>query len=377
MESGDLRFFEAVARLGVMTRAAEELHTVQSNVTARVRALERSLGAQLFERHSAGVTLTDAGNRLLPYARRVSRLLKDAQQAARDDGTPRGPLTIGSLETTAAVRLAPMLASYARACPQVDLSIRPGTTCELVAAVKEGSINGAFVCGPVLDPGLEQRPMFCEELAVFASGGTASLERLISAGEIRIAVLRVGCSYRQRLEVLLARRGVPTPRVMQFGTLETIFACVSAGLGITLMPRSVSTSSRFSERLSVFSLPPSEASVETVFVGRRDAPVSSALAAFLCSGSANFSICCSSVRLGRPATAARRTGTARPHGLNARPEARSERGVGRQRRRTKTGTWEIVDRGFHDDSRCGRLPWSVLLVVPHFPGIALPNCEKR
>src|SRR5229473_2529587 len=85
MESADLRFFEAVARLGVMTRAAEELHTVQSNVTARIRALEHCLGAALFERHSAGVTLTDAGRRLLPYARRVSRLLDDAARAVRDD----------------------------------------------------------------------------------------------------------------------------------------------------------------------------------------------------------------------------------------------------------------------------------------------------
>ena len=109
MESTDLRFFEAVARLGVMTRAADELHTGPSNVTARIRALEYSLGATLFERHSAGVTLTDAGRRLLPYAQRVSRLLDNAARVVRDDGTPQGTLTIGSLETTAALRLAPVL----------------------------------------------------------------------------------------------------------------------------------------------------------------------------------------------------------------------------------------------------------------------------
>lgn len=281
MESADLRFFEAVGRLGVMTRAAEELRTVQSNVTARIRMLEHSLGTTLFERHSTGVTLTDAGRRLLPYARRVARLLDDAARAVRDDGTPRGPLTLGSLETTAALRLAPVLADYTTAYPQVELAIHPGTTCELVAAVQQGSIDGAFVCGPVLDPELQQRPMFREELAVLASVGTSSLEELIDAGNIRLAVLRAGCSYRQRLEALLARRGVPAPRLMEFGTLETILACVAAGLGITLLPRSLLATSRFSERLSVLALSPSDASVETVFVGRRDAPISSALAAFL------------------------------------------------------------------------------------------------
>lgn len=281
MESSDLRFFEAVARLGVMTRAAAELYTVQSNVTARIRALEQSLGASLFDRHSSGVTLTDAGRRLLPYARRVSLLLGEAARAVSDDGTPQGTLTIGSLETTAAVRLAPMLADYARACPRVDLAIHPGTTCELVAAAKLGSVDGAFVCGPVIDPELAQRPMFREELVVLAKAGTTSLEDLIEAGDVRLAVLRAGCSYRQRLEALLARRGVPIPRLMEFGTLETIFACVAAGLGITLLPRSLMASSRFSGRLAILELPEPEASVETMFVYRRDAAPSSAMTAFL------------------------------------------------------------------------------------------------
>ncbi|MGH6886252.1 MAG: LysR family transcriptional regulator, partial [Geminicoccales bacterium] len=68
MDAADLKVFEAVARLGGMNRAAAELHTVQSNVTARIRTLEARLGTPLFQRHSRGVTLTAAGRRLLPYA---------------------------------------------------------------------------------------------------------------------------------------------------------------------------------------------------------------------------------------------------------------------------------------------------------------------
>jgi DNA-binding transcriptional LysR family regulator len=72
MDIADLRLFETVARLGGMNRAAAELNTVQSNVTARVKALEEELGAALFERHSARVvTLTAAGHRLMPYAARA------------------------------------------------------------------------------------------------------------------------------------------------------------------------------------------------------------------------------------------------------------------------------------------------------------------
>jgi LysR family transcriptional regulator, cell division regulator len=281
MDTASLHVFEAVARTGGMNRAADELHTVQSNVTARIRALEAELGCPLFERHSRGVALTAAGQRLLPYARRVAWLLADAARAARDDGEPRGPLTIGSLETTAALRLAPLFASYATACPEVDLAVRPGTTAELIDAVLERRVEGAFVCGPVAHQSLIEQVMFEEELSILAAPGLASVEQAIQGGIARIVVLRAGCSYRQRLEMVLARRGIAVPRLLEFGTLEAIFGCVSAGLGITLLPRALIGPVWRDGRVSVHRLPPEESMVTTVFIHRREAHLSSALRAFL------------------------------------------------------------------------------------------------
>ena len=147
MDIADLRVFEAVARAGGMNRAAVELNTVQSNITARIKALEADIGRPLFERRPRGVALTAAGRRLLPYVVRAMRLIADARRAARDDGSPRGLLTIGSLETTAALRLTPLLAGFAANYPNVDLVLRTGTTHELVAASLDQSVDGAFVCG--------------------------------------------------------------------------------------------------------------------------------------------------------------------------------------------------------------------------------------
>jgi DNA-binding transcriptional LysR family regulator len=264
-----------------MNRAAAELNTVQSNVTARIRALETELGCPLFERHSRGVALTAAGQRLLPYARRVAWLLADAARAARDDGLPRGPLTIGSLETTVALRLSPLIASYAAACPEVDLALRPGTTAELIEAVLDRRLEGAFVCGPVAHPSLTEQVMFEEELALLAAPGLASIEAATQGGIARIVVLRAGCSYRQRLEALLARRGIAVPRLLEFGTLEAIFGCVAAGLGITLLPRALVGPVWQSGRVSLHRLPPAEALVTTVFIHRRESHLSTALRAFL------------------------------------------------------------------------------------------------
>ena len=281
MDAADLRIFETVARLGGMTRAAAELHTVQSNVTARIRALEDELGTPLFERSSRGVALTAAGRRLLPYAVRVRHLLEDARQAVEDEGTPAGPLTLGSLETTAALRLSPLLSTYLAKYPEVDLILRTGTTRELTEAVLEHRVEGAFVCGPVSHPELDAETIFREELAIFTAPAVEGLDELVKQGDLKIVVLRIGCSYRQRLEDILAKRGVVGARLLEFGTLEAIVGCVAAGLGVTLLPKALIGPVWPDGRVAVHELAAADAIVDTVFIRRRDGFVSSALAAFL------------------------------------------------------------------------------------------------
>jgi DNA-binding transcriptional LysR family regulator len=281
MDVADLRVFESVARLGGMNRAAAELNTVQSNVTARIRLLEAELGTALFNRHSRGVALTAAGHRLLPYAERMAHLLADARRAARDDGMPRGPLVVGSLETTAALRLSPLLSAFVSTWPDVDLALRTGTTAELVGQVVDRTLEGAFVCGPVDHPELAGEVLFREELVLATARGVRSLDELIGRDALKIVVLRAGCSYRQRLEELLARRGAVGVRLLEFGTIEAILGCVAAGLGVTLLPRALIAESRHQARIAIHPLPVREGHVETLFVTRRDSFASSTLAAFL------------------------------------------------------------------------------------------------
>ena len=281
VDASDLRVFEAVARLGAMNRAAAELNTVQSNVTGRIRGLERELGAPLFERHSRGVTLTAAGHRLLPFARRMGQLLEDARRAVEDDGHPKGLLTLGSLETTAAIRLSPLLSTYAAAYPEVDLVLRTGTTAELIEAVLEHRVEGAFVCGPVDNPALEQETVFEERLALATAPDVPAPEALAGRDTVKIVVLRAGCSYRQRLEEILARRGIVGLRRLEFGTLDSILGCVAAGLGVTLLPARILEAPRRDGRIAVHPIAPAEAHADTLFIRRRNAYRSHAIEAFL------------------------------------------------------------------------------------------------
>lgn len=286
MELSDLTTFAAVARCGGITRAAQELHTVQSNVTARIRALEADVGTPLFERHSRGVSLTSAGQRLLPYVDRLSALLHEARQAAGDDGVARGPLAIGSMETTAAVRLPGLLARFHADCPQVQLSLRTGPTAELLAAVLAHALDGAFVAGPVDHPELQVLPVFDEELMLITAAHWSRLDALKDAlahtGQpLSALTFREGCSYRRRLDQVLAAQGWPAFTRLEFGTLEGILGCVGAGVGLTLLPRSVVEASAHRAHLALHALPRAMARTATVFVTRRQAHASTALQRFV------------------------------------------------------------------------------------------------
>ena len=289
MDSTGLGVFRAVARSGSMNRAADELHTVQSNITRQIRQLEGDLGTALFSRHSRGVDLTDAGSRLLPYADRIAQMLEDAGRAVRDEGEPVGPLVIGSLETTAALRLPPILASYALAHPDVDVTLATNTTAGLVSQVLAHELHGAFVCGPIAHPELEERGMFAEHLVLATAPRIHSVSQLSDDADLRIVVFRAGCSYRQRLESFLAGRGITAQRTLEFGTVDGILGCVAAGIGITLLPQSVVRAAAAAGKVAVHELPPEEAQVATVFVRRKDRFLSSALMAFLAIAKAHSS----------------------------------------------------------------------------------------
>jgi len=284
MELSDLKTFAAVARCGGITRAAGELNTVQSNVTNRIRALETEIGTPLFERHARGMTLTDAGRRLLPYADRLNALSNEALAAARDDGVAKGPLAIGSMETTAAVRLPPLLAQFHQRHPEVQLSLRTGPTALLAEAVIANALDGAFVAGPIDHPDLMSTVAFNEELVLLTARRWKTLAALRAgtpASGPTILVFRTGCSYRQRLEQLMSELGWPTAARLEFGTLDGIIGCVAADMGVTLLPRAVAERSDQAGIVRMHTLNGPRRRVETLFIRRRAAHEGTALRSFL------------------------------------------------------------------------------------------------
>ena len=282
MNVADLNVFAAVARYGSITKAARRLNTVQSNVTTRLRLLEDELGVSLFQRHHQGVTLTRSGRDLLPYAHQLDVLLQKARDAVSANQATRGALRLGSMETTAAARLPALLRKYVPAHRSVDVAIETGTTRTLTQAVLEYRLDGAFVAGPVEVDELEPTRAFMEELVLVSSPEYKSVPAALAEGKIpKVFVFRVGCSYRQKLERFLAGRGLTLVNQLEMGTLEGIIGCVSAGLGITMMPFSVVESYVKRQEVAVHRLSPADARIETVFITRRDLVRSPALEEFM------------------------------------------------------------------------------------------------
>ncbi len=284
VELTDLITFSAVARNGGITRAADELNTVQSNVTQRVKALEAEIGTALFERHSRGMTLTGAGRRLLPYAQRMAALSHEAVLAARDDGEPKGPLAIGSMETTAAVRLPALLAEFHRRFPAVRLTLKTATTADLVALVLDGALDGAFIAGPIEHADLTSTLAFREELVLVSAKRFANFAALRAgtpeSGPTAL-VFRTGCTYRQRLEQVFSDFGWPSAARFELGTLDGMIGCVAAGMGVTLLPRAVVERSDQRKEINIHSIDAAWSRVDTLFIQRRSAHQYSALNGFV------------------------------------------------------------------------------------------------
>ncbi|PNQ98517.1 LysR family transcriptional regulator [Azospirillum argentinense] len=277
MDLAGLRVVKAVADTGSVSRAAETLNCVQSNVTARLKRLEEDLGVPLFLRLSRGMAPTPAGRVLADYADRVLRLVAQARDAVADAAGRGGRLAVGTMETTAAVRLPPILARFHAENPDVDLTIVPGPTETMLGEVLAGRIDGAFVSGAVEHPELVSQPVFEEELVLVepASGITSE------SGRNTLLAFRRGCAYRARAETAMREAGRVPYRVMEFGALEAILGCVGAGMGVTVLPRVVVEREPWRGLFTARPLPPELARMPTRFVRRVDSMETVALRTFL------------------------------------------------------------------------------------------------
>ncbi|EHK66989.1 LysR family transcriptional regulator [Achromobacter arsenitoxydans SY8] len=278
MDLDALQIFKTVADQGGVARAAAHLNRVQSNVSTRLKQLESSLGTPLFRRQNRRLVLSDQGRVLLSYADRLLRLSDEAQSAVRA-GALQGVLRIGTMESTAAARLPPILAAYHAAWPQVRIELVTGTSGALAAKVRNYEIEAAFVAQPFPSEGLAAMDAFREELALISPMAWEPVDSAKELGDRTVIAFAAGCSYRRILESWLNQEGVAPGKVMEFASYHAIVACVAAGSGVAIVPRSVLKvlGAENSVRVGALSGPYGQALTQLVWRADDDTPALQAL----------------------------------------------------------------------------------------------------
>lgn len=241
MELRHLHTFKVVAELRGFTRAAELLGYAQSSVTAQIQSLEEEIGSPLFDRLGKKITLTDAGQRLLPYAQEILKLHTAALDLVKDHEVPSGTLVIGAPESLAAYRLPSVIKEYRQRYPQVKIVLKPGLCWEMRTKVRAGELDLAFLLEPqAVFPDLHMETLVVEKMTLVSSPDhpLASLPKIEPEQLKNETFLHTepGCSYRLSFEKYLNEIGVYPNPDLEFWNIEAIKNCVICGLGISFLP---------------------------------------------------------------------------------------------------------------------------------------------
>ncbi|EMA6343524.1 LysR family transcriptional regulator [Bacillus cytotoxicus] len=277
MDIKDLTVFYEVAKEKNISHAAQNLNYVQSNVTMRIKQLENKLGVPLFYRNGKGVSLTSNGEILLSYAQQILSLMDQSIQAVQNNVLhPTGTLKIGATESTMAVRLPSILSSYYDMYPKVDLILETHSTEQLIQLVLERKLDGACIAGQVHHADLDSFFIQEEELVIVSKSPLSSLKEL---EQMNLLAFSQGCYYRNLFEKWAYEKGIIPKRVLEFGTIEAILACVKSGMGVAIMIKSLIQNNEHPFELTL--LPKSVSKVPTMFIVRKDTFYSNALRKFI------------------------------------------------------------------------------------------------
>ncbi|WNP32756.1 LysR substrate-binding domain-containing protein [Enterobacter kobei] len=270
MDLTQLEMFNAVARTGSITQAAQQVHRVPSNLTTRIRQLEADLGVDLFIRENQRLRLSPAGHSFLHYSQQILALVDEARSVVAGD-EPQGLFSLGALESTAAVRIPVTLADYNQRYPRIQFDLATGPSGTMIDGVIDGRLSAAFVDGPVMHPGLEGIPVYREEMMLVAPAGHPPVTRAAEVNGMSIYAFRANCSYRRHFESWFQADHATPGRIHEMESYHGMLACVIAGAGLALMPRSMLESMPGHHQVSAWPLAENWRWLTTWLVWRRGA----------------------------------------------------------------------------------------------------------
>jgi DNA-binding transcriptional LysR family regulator len=286
MEVRQLQIFRTLAEELNFTRTAEKVHTVQSNVTAQIKALEEELGTPLFDRLGRRVTLTDAGRNFLPFASQALAAMDQGHRAIQTGAEPSGPLRIGAPESVLTYRLPQVLHAFRRQCPHVELIFVPYMSMPFVLELEAGKLDMAITMADSL-PSANIKSVRLRTEQVFLLGdpshplaSKSGVKPADLAGQ-NLLLTESGCSYRQKLDRILALANIRPANITEFSSVEAIKECISLGMGLGLLPAIVVAREMRQYHLKALKWAGPSLDIATHIIWHKDKWISPAMSAFM------------------------------------------------------------------------------------------------
>ncbi|MGW2517954.1 LysR family transcriptional regulator [Streptomyces sp. NPDC001617] len=253
MQFQQLQYFVAVAETRHFTRAADLVHVAQPSLSQQIKALERELGADLFLRARGNITLTDAGEALLPLARRILADADTARHEVQELVQLRsGRVRLGATPSLCTGLLPDVLRAFHDRYPGIRLLIEEGGSHDLVRELARGALDLALVVLPLPTPApaLTTVELLREDLVVVSSpealapGGPGRRTVRVSdlEGE-RLVMFRHGYDLRELTVAACRAEGFEPDFAVEGGEMDAVLGFVRAGLGVAVVPRMVAARS--------------------------------------------------------------------------------------------------------------------------------------
>ncbi|MCQ8770756.1 LysR family transcriptional regulator [Streptomyces telluris] len=251
MQLQQLRYFATLAEVRHFTRAAESLHVAQPSLSQQIRALERELGAELFHRARGNITLTDAGEALLPLARQI---LADTETARREvqevAQLRRGRVRLGAPPSLCASLVPDVLRAYHARYPGIELVVDEGGSQDLVRTLAAGGLDLALVITPLAvgAPALATTELLREDLVVVSAPGEPPpvRRRALRVADLEglpMVMFRHGYDLREITIAACRAAGFEPVFTVEGGEMDAVLGFVRAGLGLAVVPGMVAARS--------------------------------------------------------------------------------------------------------------------------------------
>jgi DNA-binding transcriptional LysR family regulator len=238
MQLSQLEAFVEVARLGNVGRAAERLFVTQPAVTARLKALEREFGTELFVRTSRGMRLSESGQALLPYARRALQAVTDGRSVLAElEQGAAGHVAIGASPAVSTYALPAILKRFARSHPGVRVAVRTGHSEEVLDLLKRDEVAVALIRS-LRDPEIASFTLYEDELVLVVHPGHrfGAETRLAELARERFIMFDRASSYHELTSALFLQAGIVADGAMEMDNSDSAKKMVEQGLGVAFLP---------------------------------------------------------------------------------------------------------------------------------------------